>query len=245
MSPRIERIPSPVIDSLPPPVVAPTILPRPVVSGLSPPVIDIPGVVIDYPTIDVPTREEWEGVVGGETPSESPVTPTRPGLDTGTPPTPTINVGGLDVPAVDVAPLVTAGATAVVTTVVTLGATLAVGQAKQMLEPLAKKMMAPKKKKKIKIKQVKPVLHFVESAEGVEIIEYSQKGMKILESNIDNLEQYLRDQVDLDTLWELDNKLIIDDALANKMTKEGVKRFKKYFASPKIIAKKLGAKFAF
>ena len=49
----IDRIPAPVTDVVPPPVV--TNMPKPVV--------DVPNPVIEYPTLDVPTREEFEGVV--------------------------------------------------------------------------------------------------------------------------------------------------------------------------------------
>jgi hypothetical protein len=151
----------------------------------------------------------------------------------------------LDIPLPEPAPLVAAGSMAVVTTVVTLGATIAVGQAKQALEPLIKSALKPKRKK-IKVKQVKPVLHFVPNDDGTaEIIQYSAKGMKVLEGGIEKLEQYLRDQVEIDALWEYDNKIIIDEALSKSLTKEGRKRFKKYFTAPKVIAKKLGSSFAF
>ena len=106
-------------------------------------------------------------------------------------------------------------------------------------------MLQPKRKK-IKVKQVKPVLHFIPNEDGTsEVIEYSQKGMKVLDDGIEKLEQYLRDQVEINSLWEYDNKIIIDEELGKKLTKEGRKRFKRYFAAPKVIAKKLGAKFAF
>ena len=51
-----------------------------------------------------------------------------------------------------------------------------------VLTPMAKEMMKPKKKgKKAKIKQKKPVLHFVEDEKGVvEIFQYSEKGVKVL-----------------------------------------------------------------
>ena len=161
------------------------------------------------------------------------------------PQTPVINIGGVDVPLPEPGPLVAAGSLAVVTTVVTLGATIGVNQAKQALEPLLKKLLQPKKKK-IKIKQVKPVLHFIPNEDGTsDVIQYSQKGMKVLEGGIEKLEQYLRDQVEIDALWEYDNKIIIDEELGKQLTKEGQKRFKKYFAAPKVIAKKLGSKFAF
>ena len=51
--------------------------------------------------------------------------------------------------------------------------------------------------------------------------------MKVLDE-IEKLEQYLRDQVEIDVLWEYDNKIIIDEELGKQLTKEGKKRFKKY-----------------
>ena len=44
---------------------------------------------------------------------------------------------------------------------------------------------------------------------------------------LEKLEQYLRDQVEIDVLWEYDNKIIIDEELGKQLTKEGKKRFKK------------------
>lgn len=249
------RVPRNVVSELPTPVTTqPPVtsgIKPPVVNGISPPVVDVPGVVIEYPTLDVPTEEQFQGDMSPQNPpQEPPSTPNRPGLQN-TPsitpevPQPSIEVGGVDIPLPDPGPLVAAGSLAVVTTVVTLGATIGVNQAKTALEPFLKRLLQPKKKK-IKIKQVKPVLHFVPNEDGTtEVIQYSQKGMKVLEGGIKNLEQYLRDQVDIDSLWEYDNKIIIDEELKNQLTKEGNRRFKKYFASPKVIAKKLGAKFSF
>ena len=83
---------------------------------------------IDYPTIDVPTREEFEGAVAPPK-EEQPVQtePNRPGL-TAPPPVaetvietqPSVNVGGVDIPIPEPGPLVAAGSLAVVTTAVTL-----------------------------------------------------------------------------------------------------------------------------
>ncbi len=250
-TPQIKPIqtPSNVIQTLPPPVVSGINVPEPVVrgatppvvSGLKPPVVNVPGVSIDYPTIDIPTEQDFQGDMRPQQPQEPTPTPDTRDL----PQTPVINVGGLDVPLPEPGPLVAAGSLAVVTTVVTLGATIGVNQAKQALEPVLKRALKPKKKK-IKVKQVKPVLHFVPNEDGTtEIIQYSQKGMKVLEGGIEKLEQYLRDQVEIDALWEYDNKIIIDEELGKQLTKEGQKRFKRYFVAPKVIAKKLGAKFAF
>ena len=243
------KTPSNVVQTLPAPVVSTIDIPEPVVrgarppvvTGIRPPVVRTPDTRIDYPTIDVPTEQEFQGDMGPQQPQQPTPTPDTRDL----PQTPVINVGGVDVPLPEPGPLVAAGSLAVVTTVVTLGATIGVNQAKQLLEPWLRKLLQPKKKK-IKIKQVKPVLHFIPNEDGTsDVIQYSQKGMKVLDGGIEKLEQYLRDQVEIDVLWEYDNKIIIDEELGKQLTKEGKKRFKRYFAAPKVIAKKLGAKFAF
>ena len=250
------RIPRSVIKEIPPPVVQSPELERPIVRGIAPPSIRVPEVIIDYPTIDVPTKEEFEGAVAPPK-EEQPVQtePNRPGL-TSTPPIaetavetqPSINVGGVDVPIPETGPLVAAGSLAVVTTAVTLTSTIAFTQLKNAAEPMIKNALQNMggKKKKIKIKQVKPVLHYIMNEDGTaQVIEYGAKGMKILEDNIENLEQHLRDQVDIDSLYEYDNKLLIDEDLTKSFTKEGQKRFKRHVVKPKAIAKKLGAKFSF
>ena len=141
------------------------------------------------------------------------------------------------------APLITAGVTAVVTTVVSLGATIAIGQIKTLLEPLLKRASAPKKKK-VKIKQVKPVLHYVLGDDHtVDVYQYTQNGTKLI-AQTEDVEKYVRDQVESDSLYEYDNKIIIDDTIQEKFTKEGAKRFKSLFAPAKSIAKKLSAKFS-
>lgn len=255
------HIPRSVIKDIPPPVVQSPELERPVVRGIAPPAINVPDVIIDYPTIDVPTREEFEGAVAPPK-EEKPVQaePNRPGLSAPPPPPPTepietvetqpsINVGGVDVPIPEPGPLVAAGSLAVVTTAVTLTSTIAFTQLKTAAEPMIKNAvqnMMGGKKKKIKIKQVKPVLHFIQNEDGTaEIIQYGAKGMSVVQDNITNLEQYLRDQVDIDSLYEFDNKLLIDEDLTKSFTKEGQKRFKRHIIKPKAIAKKLGAKFSF
>ena len=157
---------------------------------------------------------------------------------------PVIDVAGIPIPIPEPGPLVAAGSLAVVTTAVTLGSTIAFTQLKTAAEPLIKSLL--QKKKKIKIKSVKPVLHFVPNEDGTtQLIQYGAKGMKVLEGSIEKLEQYLRDQVDIDSLWEYDNKVIIDEELKKQMTKDGAKRFKRHMVPPKAIAKKLAAKFSF
>ena len=249
--PRIEtppiRVPRNIIDRLPPPVVSD--VPVPVTRGLQLPVIDVPNPIIDYPTLDVPTEQEFQSQMdqGGKEETESEqdtrdLPTTQPIVEVPpTPDIPTINIGGIEAPLPDPAPLITAGATAVVTTTVTLGATILVGKVKDsVLEPMMKRVG----KKKVKIKSVKPVLHFVQAEEGhVDIFEYTAKGTRMVDQ-VDDVERYLRDQVEIDSLYEYDNKVIIDDVIKEKFTKEGAKRFKSLFAPAKSIAKKLGARFS-
>ena len=244
---RIE-IPTSVIRRIPPPTVR--VLEPPVVRGIQVPVIDVPSPIIEYPTIDVPTEAEFRQELSQPQENESTEEDTRdlkpPAPPAPVPTQPTINIGGVEAPLPEPAPLITAGATAIVTTTVTLGATILVGKLKEaVLEPMMKRMEANRgKKKKIKIKQVKPVLHYVINEDDkVDILEYSQKGTKVI-GTTDDVERYIRDKVEDNSLYEIDNKIIIDDVIKEKFTKEGAKRFKSLFAPAKSIAKKLGAKFS-
>ena len=234
-SPSIRQIPRPVVNNIEPPIVR----------GIAAPVINVPNVRIDLPTIDIPTEQDFRQQMSPQNqtqPEEAEDTRDLP--TTPKPEQPTISIGGIEAPLPEPAPLITAGATAVVTTAVTLTAGILVGKFKEaILEPMMKRMNSPKKKK-IKIKQVKPVLHYILNDEGkVDILEYSQKGTKVV-GNTDDVERYIRDQVEDDSLYEMDNKIIIDDVIKEKFTKEGAKRFKSLFAPAKSIAKKLSAKFS-
>ena len=239
------RIPRPQIRDLPPPITQST--PPPVVTGIEPPVVDIPDVVIEYPTLDVPTQQTFEGQLGQ--PQEQPEEPPTDTRDL-PPPTPTGPVVELpvvgEVPLPPVAPLVTAGATAVVVATVTMTSTILLNQVKTALEPALKRLTRPSsgKKKKIKIKQKKPILHYVLNDNTVEIFQYSADGTKFV-AKTDKVEQYIRDQVEEDALYEYDNKLILDESLKDMFTKEGQKRFKKHFCPSKTIVKKLSARFSF
>ena len=244
--PRIE-IPSPVIRRVPVPTIRS--IPPPVVRGIQVPVIDVPNPIIEYPIIDLPTEEGFRQQMSPrqqiqEEPENNRDLPTTPPIPQIPESKPTINIGGIEAPLPEPAPLITAGATALVTTVVTLTATILVGKFKDaLLEPMMKRMEGKKKKIKIK-KQVKPVLHYILNEDNnIDILEYSQKGTKIVGST-DDIEKYIRDQVEDDSLYEIDNKVIIDDVIKEKFTKEGAKRFKSLFAPAKSIAKKLSAKFS-
>ena len=234
------RIPRPQIRDLPPPVTSNT--PPPVVSGLEPPVVDVPGVVIEYPTLDVPTQQDFESQLGQ--PQQQPEEPPADTRELPPPAGPVVELPVVgEVPLPPVAPLVTAGATAVVAATVTMGATIALNQVKSALEPALKKMTAPKKKK-IKIKQKKPVIHYVKTQDGVSIFKYSADGTEHIKT-IKDIEKYIRDEVENDSFYEYDNKLVLDEDIKDLFTKEGQKRFKKHFCPSKSIVKKLSARFSF
>jgi len=245
----------------------------PVIRGLEIPVIDVPNTAIKYPIISVPTQMEFDAAVNAERqkqaeekeeksrglpdskPPETPQqpapnvqVPTQPTVQTEIPAdkpttTPTFTVGGVDINLPDPSLVATAGAVAVVTTAATIASTTVLNALKNAAEPIIKE--ATKNKFKIKIKQVKPVLHYVLAEGGhIDIFEYSADGTRLVEQ-VSNVEQYIRDQVEINALYEIDNKIIIDDVIKDKFTKEGKERFKPLFAPAKKVAKKLSARLSF
>ena len=242
---------------------------QPVVRGLEVPIVDVPNTTIKYPIINVPTQAEFDAAVKAEREKEAAAEKqekTRGLPDTTPPPQlpqvvqtpppqtqiaeipadkpqPTFTAYGVDINLPDPSLVATAGAVAVVTTASTMVASTALNALKNAAEPLIKE--ATKNKFKIKIKQVKPVLHYVMAEGGhVDIFEYSSEGTRLVEQ-VTNVEQYIRDQVEINTLYEIDNKIIIDDVIKDKFTKEGKERFKSLFAPAKKIAKKLSARLSF
>jgi hypothetical protein len=268
---EIQPIKSAKIDS--PPRIIPTIDPpiihnveQSVVRSLEVPVINLPRPSINYPVINVPTQEEFDAAVRAERqkqeeqieksrslpdtappqlpqaaqtpPSQTPIAE----IPANKPTTPTFTVGGIDINLPDPSLVATAGAVAVVTTAATIASTTVLNALKNAAEPFIKE--ATKNKFKIKIKQVKPVLHYVLAENGhIDIFEYSAEGTRLVEQ-VSNVEQYIRDQVEINSLYEIDNKIIIDDVIKDKFIKEGKERFKSLFAPAKKIAKKLSAKFS-
>ena len=244
----------------------------PVVRGLEVPIVDVPNTAIKYPVINVPTQAEFDAAVKAERQKQEaeeqqktrglPDTTPPPQLPqvAQTPPTqtpvvtsvaeipadkpqPTFSVYGVDINLPDPSLVATAGAVAVVTTATTMVSGIALNALKNAAEPLIRE--AAKNKFKIKLKQVKPVLHYVLAEEGhIDIFEYSSEGTRLVEQ-VDNVEQYIRDQVDTNALYEVENKIIIDDVISDKFTKEGQKRFKPLFAPAKKVAKKLSARLSF
>ena len=245
----------------------------PVTQGLALPIFEVPDTSIRYPVIRVPTQEQFDEAVKADKkkqeeqqpeksrglPDAKPSTPVQqttqptstPQAQVSTPvaqipadqPTPSFTVGGVNINLPDPSIVATAGAVAVVTTATTVASTAAFNALKNAAEPMLKQ--AVKNKFKIKIKQTKPVLHYVMAEEGhVDIFEYSSEGTRLV-AQTDNVEQYIRDQIDTNTLYEIENKVIIDDVMSDKFTKEGRERFKGLFAPPKKIAKKLSARLSF
>jgi hypothetical protein len=265
---NINRIAGPsIIPSIERPVIRG--VEAPVVRGLEVPVVNVPDTSIKYPVINVPTQAEFDAAVKAERekqaaereeksrglpdptpPPQLPPVIQPPQTQTSTPvaevpadlPKPTFTINGVNINLPDPSVVATAGSIAVVTTASTMVATTVFNTLKNAAEPIIKE--ATKKKFKVKIKQVKPVLHYVLAEGGhVDVFEYSATGTRLIEQ-VDNVEQYIRDQVEINSLYEIDNKIIIDDVIANKFTKEGQARFKPLFAPAKKIAKKLSAKFS-
>jgi len=232
--PRMD-IPKPIIRTIPPPVVRDA--PPPVVSTIEVPIIDVPTPVIEYPTLDAPTRQQYEGAVSPPKPEPTTDKPERSRLLPETVP-----LLGRDIPLPDAATLITTGSTAAIAVATTMASTLLLRSLFQRLDPLVKKMTQNKKKKKKK-KPGKVILHYVKNESKVSIFEYSNEGTKFI-GDIDNAEHYLREQLDTNALYDIDNKIIIDDALKDSMTKDGQKKFGKLFCPSKSLVKKLSAKFS-
>jgi hypothetical protein len=257
-----------VIPTINPPVTKSVEVP--VVRGMELPVILMPDTGIKYPVIDVPTQAEFDAAVKAERekqsqeqqdkarglPDPKPLelpqqitqniqTPTQP-IQSEIPadkPQPTLSVYGVDINLPDPSLVATAGAVAVVTTAATIASTTVLNALKNAAEPLIKE--ATKNKFKIKIKQVKPVLHYVMAEGGhIDIFEYSADGTRLV-TQTSNVEQYIRDEVEKNVLYEIENKIIIDDVIKDKFTKEGQERFKSLYAPAKKIAKKLAARLSF
>jgi hypothetical protein len=253
-----------VISTIDPPVLHSVEVP--VVRGLALPIVDVPDTSIKYPVINVPTQEEFDAAVNAQkqqeqqppqeksrglpdsTPQVSQVVQTPPAqvsiaeIPADKPTTPTFSVYGVNINLPDPSLVATAGAVAVVTTAATMASSAVLNVLKNAAEPFIKE--ATKNKFKIKIKQVKPVLHYVMSDGGnVDVFEYSSEGTRLI-AQTNNVEQYIRDEVEKNTLYEIENKIIIDDIIKDKFTKEGQERFKSLYAPAKKIAKKLSAKFS-
>jgi hypothetical protein len=257
-----------VISTIEPPVLRSVEVP--VVRGMALPVFEMPNTSIKYPVINVPTQEEFDAAVRADKEKQAQEDAAKNrGLPDSTPPpqlpqvtqtpptqtpiaeipadkpttTPTFSVYGVNINLPDPSLVATAGAVAVVTTAATMASTTVLNVVKNAAEPLIRE--ATKNKFKIKIKQVKPVLHYVMSDGGhVDIFEYSSEGTRLV-AQTDNVEQYIRDQVETNAYYEMDNKIIIDDVMKDKFTKEGQERFKGLYAPPKKIAKKLSARLSF
>jgi hypothetical protein len=256
-----------VISTLEPPVLQ--TMEVPIVRELAVPVFEMPNTSIKYPVINVPTQAEFDAAVNTQKQQEqqpqqektrglpdttpipqlSQVAQTPPAqvpvaeMPANKPTTPTFSAYGVNINLPDPSLVATAGAVAVVTTAATMASTAVLNVLKNAAEPFIKE--ATKNKFKIKIKQVKPVLHYVMAEGGhIDIFEYSSEGTRLI-AQTTNVEQYLRDEVEKNVLYEIENKIIIDDVIKDRFTKEGQERFKSLYAPAKKIAKKLAARLSF
>ena len=264
---NINRINGPsIIPAIEPPILKNAEVP--VVRGMELPIINMPNTGIKYPTINVPTQEEFDAAVKAEKEKQAAIEHDKPrGLPDSRPElppsvqqvtpatttpiaeipagksTPSFTFNGINIDLPDPSIVATAGAVAVVTTATTMVSGIALNMVKNAAEPLIRE--AVKNKFKIKLKQVKPVLHYVMTDTGhVDIFEYSAEGTKLIDTT-DNVENYIRAQVETNSFYETENVIIIDDVVGEKFTKEGQKRFKPMFAPAKKIAKKLSARLSF
>ena len=265
-NPRIREIigkdpiilPKTVIDFIPSRSIDPVLknpvvneLPPPIIRGIEIPVIDVPSPSFEYPTLDIPTEPRVDGIGGGgggrksseEDKEDTRELPDSPIESISTPPPPSININGIDITLPEPSIVATAAAVAIVTTATTMIANVAFNSLKNAAEPILKE--AKKKKFKVKLKRTKPVLHYVLSDKGhIDVLEYSAEGTRLVDQ-IDNVEQYIRDQVEANSLYEIENKVIIDDVIISNFTKEGKERFKSLFVPAQKFAKKLSSKFSF
>ena len=239
----------------------------PVNRGLALPVFQNPDASLKYPVINVPTQEQFDAAVKADRdkqaqedaaknrglPDAKPPELPQQLIQASTPPpvtkaeipadNPRITIAGVNIDLPDPSLVATAGAVAVVTTAATMVSSIGLNALKNAAEPLIRE--ATKNKFKIKLKQVKPVLHYVMTDSGnIDIFEYSAEGTKLI-GQTDNVESYIRAQVETNAFYETENKIIIDDVIADKFTKEGQTRFKSLFAPAKKVAKKLSARLSF
>jgi hypothetical protein len=254
------RIEGTIIERLPPPVINRPSLPQ---LAIPRPVIDVPRPRIDYPTIQLPLaapvpksnpsqnqpqKETSKPQAPTVTPPQPPLAPQRPIPQLVLPKPeievvqPTIEIAGTQIDVPQPKEVLQASVTAIIGTSATLATAVVFNQVRKVMgETMAK---ATKSKFKIKLRTVKPVLHFIEDEIGVSILEYSQEGVKTLATNVKNPEQFLRDTIESDELYEADHKIVIDEPLRHLFSREGAKRFN-YFAPSKKMARRLAARFIF
>ena len=258
-SPNVERLPPPIIEAVPGSSIG--------IFSLEKPVVNVPTPKLDYPRIEIPVSPSF--IVpskGQETKEESkqkeralkstvpppplpavtapklPIIPASPVANQPPGKTMEVNIAGYPVNVPTPAAAIEVGATTVIGTTVTLATVLLIKQGRQLATPALQRLA--RNIFKFKIKSIKPVLHFLEENGVVHVIRYDGEGVKLLNNHLENPEQYLRDLVDADHLFEADHKIIIDEPVRERFTKEGAKRFN-YFVPAKEIAKKLAARFVF
>jgi hypothetical protein len=259
---------TPVIERLPPPVMLRPELPS---LAIPKPVVDVPQPRVEYPTLLLPPPlSAPTPQTSGETEKSAPkkekdavkpqpqsppvvpptpqvILPPQPPIEMVESPKPvetqnTIEIAGHDINVPTVKEVAQASTTAVIGTSATLATAMIFNQARRVMGETVSK--AVRSKFKIKLKYVKPVLHMVYEKDGVTVLEYSEEGVKTLATSIENPEQFLRDLIQSDELFEADHRIVIDEPIKAHFTREGAKRFN-YFAPSKKMARRLAARITF
>lgn len=259
---RVPRLSGSLIDKLPPPVTDRT---APPMIGIPRPVVELPNLQIQYPSLPLPPPDPGAGrptVPPQEKkeeesprklpPPKLPVLPPPPRIVVAPPqndlllqpPTPPvehqkIEIGGIKVDIPTPSEVAQASTTAVLSTSATLVTAMAFNQGRKVIgEAIGK---ASRRKFKIRLRSVKPVIHMIHGDDGVTVVEYSHDGVKTLATQLQNPEQFLRDAVEMDELFEATHKIVIDDPIKDMFSREGVKRFS-YFANPRKLIRRLSAR---
>jgi hypothetical protein len=260
----IVRIPPPIVDQSGLPQL---VIPKPVVDVPRPtieyPIIFLPPSAPTPAAPQAPATPQKPAEAAKDTapparslptpPSPSPVVP--PPVAPPAPPSPltpavpaeppaigqVVSVAGQEIQLPAPQEIAQASATAVVGTSVTLATAMVFNQARRIVGETVTK--AARSKFKIKLRVVKPVIHMIQEENGVTVLEYSAEGIRTLATKVQSPEQYLRDTIEADELYEIDHKIVIDEPIRETFTKEGAKRFN-YFAPPKKLAKRLAARIA-
>jgi hypothetical protein len=253
-----------VIERLPPPVVSRPEIPSLVIPK---PVVDVPRPRVEYPTFLLPPQlsaptpemrgetEEAAPKKEKEKPKPQPNIPLPPQIVVPPLPLPeeaqlpkpiaaqnVIEIAGYDINIPTVKDITQASTTAVIGTSATLATAIIFNQARKVVGEAVTK--ATRNKFKIRLRYVKPVIHLVHDEGGVTALEYSEDGVKTLATSLTNPEQFLRDLIQSDELFEADHRIVIDEPIKKHFTREGAKRFN-YFAPSKKMARRLAARITF
>jgi len=219
------NVPNSNINRISGPSVIPTVdkpilqqINAPVVRGLEVPVIDAPNTTIQYPIVKVPTQAEFDASIR---PQQKPQEQQPPEKSRGLPdPTPAPQLPpSAQTPAIQ---------------------TPVIESPKRIAEVPADLPKPTFTVGGISINLPDPSLVATAGAVAVVTTAATMASTAVLNVLKNAAEPMLRD-----TLYEIENKVIIDEPVKDRFTKEGQERFKSLYAPPKKIAKKLSARLSF